>query len=114
MTRIDENQEAIARIRMNIDASDAELRAQAEDIEEDHMKVQQTVQTAATSQGHWKLGAPEKHVTTIQVTTEFEGHPPFQGFHKNLFKFLQKVFPEERIDGSPLKVCNNLMIRSKQ
>jgi len=103
MTCIDENQEAVACIWMNIDASDAELRVQAEDIGEDHRKVQRV-------QGHWQLGAPEKHVTTKQVTNEFESHPHFQGFQKNLFKFLQNVFPEERMDGSPLKVCKKLLI----
>ena len=50
MTCIDENQVAIACIRMNVDAYDAELKAKAdsEDIGEDLGKAQQAVQTTGT------------------------------------------------------------------
>jgi len=42
---------------MNVDAYDAELKAQADsdDIGEDLGKAQQAVQTAATPHAHWKL-----------------------------------------------------------
>jgi len=45
---------------MNVDAYDAELKAQADsdDIGEDLGKAQQAVQTAATPHAHWKLGSP--------------------------------------------------------
>src|SRR5882724_11580880 len=108
MTHIDETQEAIACIRMNVDAYDAELRAQAdsEDIREDLGKTQQGVQTAATQspQEPWKLGCPGKRTTTTGVSLECEDHPHFRGFHKSLVQFLQKKISEERIVGSPLKV----------
>src|SRR5882724_614170 len=108
MTHIDENQEAIACIRMNVDAYDAELGAQAdsEDIREDLGKTQQAVQTAATwsPQAHWKLGSPGKRTTTTGVSLECEDHPHFRRFHKSLVQFLQKNFPRERIVSSPLKV----------
>ena len=104
MTRIDENQEAIACIRMDVDAYDAELKAkvEAEDTE-DSRKTKQ--KTPVLSQAHWRLGAPQKRITTKQVAIDYENNPAFRGFQKNLFTFLQQVFPNERIDGSPLKVC---------
>jgi len=112
MTHIDENQEAIACIRMNVDAYDAELKAQADsdDIGEDLGKAQQAVQTAATPHAHWKLGSPGKRTTTSDVSLECADHPHFRGFHKSLVRFLQKNFPGESIDGSPLKVWNPLVI----
>src|SRR5882724_6579040 len=99
MTYIDENQEAIACIRMNVDAYDAELKVQADsdDIGEDLGKAQQAVQTA-------------KHTTTSDVSLECADHPHFRGFHKSLVQFLQTNFPGESIDGSPLKVWNPLVI----
>ncbi|KAF8582039.1 hypothetical protein K439DRAFT_1647685 [Ramaria rubella] len=83
MTHIDENQEAIACIRMAVDAYDAD---------------------SSEPQGHWKLGAPEKHKTSKEIETDKKGNPTFQNFHKNLVAFLREICPSEKIDGIALKI----------
>jgi hypothetical protein len=91
MVRIDENQEAIACIRMDIDAADAELKSQAIEVD----AVRQDQQTAQVLQGHWKLGSPQKHTTTKHIEAKFENDWAFQGFQKNLFAYLHKNIPGE-------------------
>jgi hypothetical protein len=116
MTKIDENQEAVACIRMAVDASDAKLKAQEEDEDDGReggkgtKKVSRHAQAVPTPQGHWTLGSPQKRTTTTQLATAFEGNPAFHGFQKSLFTFLRHVFPEEQIDGTALKVCKMLVI----
>jgi hypothetical protein len=106
MVRIDENQEAIACIRMDIDAADAELKIQAIEVDATELKeVRRDQQTAQVLQGHWKLGSPQKHTTTKHVEAKFENDRAFRGFQKNLFAYLHKNLPGEKISGIPLKVC---------
>ncbi|KAF8523994.1 hypothetical protein JB92DRAFT_2827152 [Gautieria morchelliformis] len=102
MTRIDENQEAIARIRMAIDAYEKELKDRNAEAEEEK-KAQHNTQ-AAQPQGHWKLGSPEKHTTSMKLEESNKGNMVFQNFHKNLLGFLWHIFPEDNLDSMPMKV----------
>ncbi|KAF8522668.1 hypothetical protein JB92DRAFT_2827536 [Gautieria morchelliformis] len=102
MTRIDENQEAIARIRMAIDAYEKELKDRNAEAEEEK-KAQHNTQ-AAQPQGHWKLGSPEKHTTSMKLEESNKGNMVFQNFHKNLLGFLRHIFPEDNLDSMPTKV----------
>src|SRR5882724_1318937 len=97
MTHIDENQEAIACIRMNVDAYDAELKAQADsdDIGEDLGKAQQAVQTAATPHAHWKFFSPGKCTTPSVFSLKCPDPPHFRASQKSLFCFLKKNSPGE-------------------
>ena len=103
MACIDENQEAIACIRMDVDAADAKLKAKEdqEDIE-DNTRIH--LEKQATPQDHWRFGSPEKKTTTIQVETAFKTIPAFVGFQRKLFTYLQQALGE-KIRGTPLKVC---------
>ena len=103
MAQIDENHEAVACIRMAIDAADAELKVLEET--DNEYKLQKNTKVV-TSQAHWKLGSPEKPSTTKDIETAFQGNPAFQGFQKNLLSFLRSVSPDKSING-PLKVCHN-------
>lgn len=106
MARIDENQEAIASIRLDVDAADEEFKAQLE--EEDPKEEKRAAKEAPTIQVHWQLGSPEKRTTTKRVEEAYASEPAFRGFQKNLFAYLKVAFPDEKIDGTPLKVCKLL------
>ncbi|KAF8527226.1 hypothetical protein JB92DRAFT_3081531 [Gautieria morchelliformis] len=102
MTRIDENQEAIAHIGMAIDAYEKELKDRNAEAEEEK-KAQHNTQ-AAQPQGHWKLGSPEKHTTGTKLKESNKGNMVFQNFHKNLLGFLRHIFPEGNLDSMPMKI----------
>ncbi|KAF8577038.1 hypothetical protein K439DRAFT_1622385 [Ramaria rubella] len=101
MTHIDENQEAIGCIRMAVDAYDAELKEQTGEIE---LQEKRKITSSSEPQGHWKLGAPEKHKTSKEIETDKKGNPTFRNFHKNLVAFLREICPSEKIDGIALKI----------
>ena len=87
---------------MAVDAADKEIKALEEENTEDKLQQKKVL----ISQGHWKLGAPEKSTTTKKIETAFQGTPAYHGFQKNLFNFLRHVFPEEIINRLPLKVLS--------
>ncbi|KAF8516875.1 hypothetical protein JB92DRAFT_3082636 [Gautieria morchelliformis] len=90
MTRIDEDQEAIASICMAVDAYDLELQSQIEE--------------GTESQDSRKLGSQQKGTTTQKLMTTFQDKPAFRNFHKNLIGYLRETFSEDIIDGTPLKI----------
>ncbi|KAF8520305.1 hypothetical protein JB92DRAFT_3285845 [Gautieria morchelliformis] len=102
MTRIDEDQEAIASIYMAVDAYDLELQSQIEEGTEsqDYRKRKKQQQ----SQGHWRLGSQQKGTTTQKLMTTFQDKSAFRNFHKNLIGYLRETFSEDIIDGTPLKI----------
>jgi hypothetical protein len=103
MTRIDENQEAIACIRMDVNAYDAELKKQIEDSEDTEENLRKA--SAPKPQAHWKLGSPAKRTTSQEIQTMYKDDPAFKNFHKHLCSYLKELIPTEKIDGTPLKVC---------
>lgn len=111
MTRIDENQEAIACIRMDVNAHDAELEEllkESEDTEKSRCKA-----SAPTSQAHWKLGSPTKRTTSQEIQTKYKDDRAFRNFHKYLCSYLKELIPTEKFDGSPLRVCGEFGFQEK-
>ncbi|KAF8585351.1 hypothetical protein K439DRAFT_1615996 [Ramaria rubella] len=100
-TRINEYQEAIPCIRMAVDAYDAELKEQTGELES---KEKQKITSPSEQQGHWKLGASEKHKTSKGIEVKNKGSLAFKNFHRNLVAFLRETCPTENIDGTPLKI----------
>jgi hypothetical protein len=104
MVRIDETQEAIARIRMTIDNHDKAIieAAQAgssantgEDEKED--EDESPVDPQATD--HWTFGAPVPgRLINSRAIEDMEGRtPPFKNFDMRLRLFISETWPEEGI-----------------
>ncbi|KAJ7899708.1 hypothetical protein B0H13DRAFT_2234203 [Mycena leptocephala] len=97
MVRIDETQEAIARIRMKIDNYD-KAQCESEEIEESLDETPVDPQDAA----HWAFGAPVPgHLMNSR------GSLPFGNFDFRLRQFISETFPKEYI-----KFEDTIMIRT--
>ncbi len=109
MARIDEKQEAVARIRMAIDgdvAARAKIKAEAdEDFEESALKPDLSVSSWAPPDGinghsaHWMFGSPEKPINTRAIgpgMSDLE-NPSFKDFDERLRDFLSVCLPDEAI-----------------
>ncbi len=110
MARIDEKQEAIAKIRMAIDnnvaAHAAEAEISNEDFEEDSEAVPKLAQSVwAPPNGvdghspHWIFGSPEKPINTRAVEPEMSNlnDLSFKDFDERLRDFLSICLPDEAI-----------------
>ncbi|KAF7347043.1 hypothetical protein MVEN_01458100 [Mycena venus] len=102
MARIDEVQEAIARIRMTIDNYDESQRESEENEELDESPVD--VQDSA----HWAFGAPVsgRLVNSRALEELNDSSPAFGNFDFRLREFVSETFPEEHI-----KYEDTIMIR---
>lgn len=94
MARIDEIQEAIARIRMYTDNYDA-VQREPEDNEED---LDETPVDPLDS-AHWAFGAPVPgRLVNSRALEEANSHSPaFANFDFRLREFISQTFPEEYI-----------------
>lgn len=112
MARIDENQEAIARIRMAIDNYDRARRHL--DAEEDEIPDDEELHKSVMDERHWSLGAPEKK--TIAKNLEQGFRQPsrfFRHFDRNLRSFLQKHITADCVGkDEPIKVCSDRLYHS--
>jgi hypothetical protein len=112
MARIDEKQEAIARIRMAIDgdvAARAKIKAEAdEDFEEDSesaLKPAPSVSSWAPPDGidghspHWIFGSPGNPINTRAIGPGMSDldNPSFKDFDNRLRDFLSVCLPDEAI-----------------
>jgi len=85
MVRIDENQEAIARIRMSVDIFDS---ARAAEISQQNDNDGEAPPDTIVEGSHWKLGA------RLRLTTEIS-NLAFRHFEKNFLAFLKEHIPGE-------------------
>lgn len=111
MARIDEKQEAIARIRMAIDndiAARAKIKAEAETNNDDFKadsqpNLVQSVWAAPENidgqSPHWKFGSPEKPINSRALETEMPTlcNLSFKEFDDRLRDFLSLCLPTEVI-----------------
>ncbi|KAF8587172.1 hypothetical protein K439DRAFT_1645943 [Ramaria rubella] len=100
MVTIDENQEAVACIRMAVDAYDMAAKEEAAEIGRD----EKPKDTPSAPVGHWKLGSPDKHTTVKQIEDNNKGNVVFRGFSRNLMVFLHESFPNEQLTEAPVKI----------
>ncbi|KAK6984567.1 hypothetical protein R3P38DRAFT_2575663, partial [Favolaschia claudopus] len=94
MTRIDENQESIARIRMAID--EYEKQRTLDEKEEDN--IEESSNHSAITPASWRFGAPER-ITNSRAFTDILkalGHS-IGDFDTMLRDFIAETFPGERI-----------------
>ncbi|KAJ7119998.1 hypothetical protein C8R46DRAFT_1149767 [Mycena filopes] len=104
MVRVDETQEAIARIRMHLNNYDRAQR-KSQDLDEDVDETPVDTHDGA----HWAFGAPVPGRLLNSRALE-ENHPhsaAFQNFDFRLRLFIAETFPEEHI-----KLEDTIMIRS--
>ncbi|KDR73369.1 hypothetical protein GALMADRAFT_72471, partial [Galerina marginata CBS 339.88] len=111
MAKIDEKQEAIAKIRMAIDndvAARAKIAAEAGissgDFEEDSLPILAQSAWAAPNNvdgqsPHWKFGSPEKPINSRALDTEISGlgDSTIKDFDERLRDFLSSCLPDEAI-----------------
>ncbi|KDR80463.1 hypothetical protein GALMADRAFT_92870 [Galerina marginata CBS 339.88] len=111
MAKIDEKQEAIAKIRMAIDndiAARAKIAAEAGissgDFEEDSLPILARSAWAAPNNvdgqsPHWKFGSPEKPINSRALDTETSGldDSSIKDFDERLRDFLSSCLPDEAI-----------------
>ncbi|KAF8577619.1 hypothetical protein K439DRAFT_1664150 [Ramaria rubella] len=101
MVRIDENQEAMAHIRMAIDMQDKRHQEAfaVENATDDGEPPPEPVQ----SEHHWALGARQKKIYARQVE-EQNGDAAFRHFDSRLQTFLAETLPEESRPSEHLKI----------
>jgi hypothetical protein len=106
MTRIDENQEVIALIRMTIDASKPIPSTSNQEVE--HLDPDAIAIDAdnPTSDPHWKLGSSMGVTSSKALENEMKGiNPIYDNFHFHLTSFLEQHLPDEIIpEGFSIKV----------
>ncbi|KAF8214604.1 hypothetical protein K438DRAFT_1562992 [Mycena galopus ATCC 62051] len=115
MDRIDETQEAIARIRMAIEKYDEQRE---EDEQEEETELDDTPKLSQVNSASWRFGAPGRlfNSGTLEEYLDSVGHP-VHGFDLLLRDFITEQFPddrvsyEQRIQIRPFK-CVHLMYQS--
>lgn len=99
MVRIDETQEAIARIRMAIDDSN-KARVVDPDDDQDTEDDNTAPSSSPCDDSHWRLGAPSKLLDPHQLEecmiAEGRGRE-FQSFNSRLRAFLTHTFPQDAV-----------------
>lgn len=102
MTRIDENQEVIARITLAVHEYDrAEQMAAEEQADNDGDKPPLPVLASS----HWKLGSPKPTVSAEQWELDAIGRHPFNHFESRLRAFLTEFLPDNERPSDSIKVC---------
>ncbi|KAJ7262011.1 hypothetical protein C8J57DRAFT_1719599 [Mycena rebaudengoi] len=102
MDRIDETQEAIARIRMAIDRYDKQC---VEDEREEEEEMDETPNVSKTTSASWRLGAPD-HITNSRAfedSLKLAGHS-IRDFDSFLRDFIAENFPNERISYEQIQI----------
>ncbi|KAJ7076603.1 hypothetical protein C8R43DRAFT_1179843 [Mycena crocata] len=115
MNRIDETQEAIARIRMAIDKFDKQCE---EDEREDEPDLEESSNTSALTSASWRFGAPDR-LTNSRAFGDLlnSAGNPVKDFDSMLRDFISEHFPgeqvtfEQRIKIQPFK-CAHLTYQS--
>ncbi|KIJ49008.1 hypothetical protein M422DRAFT_246784, partial [Sphaerobolus stellatus SS14] len=113
MTRIDENQEAIARIRTAVDIHDKlmDIALQEENITDGDECPEPII-----SQNHWSLGSPLRTISAKQFELRQVGRPGFGHFEKKLRSFLSDNIDAQEKPLEPLEItayqCLYLRYRS--
>ena len=95
MTRIDENKEAVAQIRMAIDRDKEARRKAAEEEDKDTTNIPIT-QPQPDASLAWSFGSPSSGlVTSREIERNRKGDPAFRDFDMRLRLFLLRAFPDE-------------------
>lgn len=92
MITIDENQEAVAQIRMFTNQFD-EDHTQSEDIDDDD--VNSDDEGPENSGDHYSLGSRSKALALSEVAKNNSTDPKFAHFASNLLEFLAENIPDE-------------------
>ncbi|KIJ54948.1 hypothetical protein M422DRAFT_153273 [Sphaerobolus stellatus SS14] len=113
MTQIDENQEAIARIRTSVDIYDKFMN---DTLQEQNITDGDECPTLIDSSGHWSLGSPLPLMSVRRYALQHVGTPGFRHFERKLLSFLSahvdaQVKPLEPLQITPYQ-CLYLSYRS--
>ncbi|KIJ31220.1 hypothetical protein M422DRAFT_267173 [Sphaerobolus stellatus SS14] len=99
MVRIDETQEAIARITMAVDQYDSSrYTMMQEEIENDG----EEAPTPLIEGDHWKLGSPLQRISAQEWEPSQTGHSAFRRFESRLTAFLNEVLPADDRPQQPI------------
>jgi hypothetical protein len=96
MTRIDENQEVIAQIRMEVDKYDQMRHPTVQDGDNTDTLEAEAVEMPDTYH-HWSLGSPQKLTTSAALEEIRRSDPLYSQFDRKLRAFLKKYIPDELI-----------------
>ncbi|KAJ7079129.1 hypothetical protein B0H15DRAFT_859196 [Mycena belliarum] len=91
----DENEEAMARIKMAVD--EWRQRQEDPDIEEDEHTLISAANDSEAVSGNWTLGSPEKRVSTHQLEAARRSDPAFRNFNLRLREYLACHHPSEQV-----------------
>ncbi|KAI4294699.1 hypothetical protein K525DRAFT_290407 [Schizophyllum commune Loenen D] len=97
MTRIDENKEAVAQIRMCIERE--KLARRREDEEREEPAHSDASKKSKSPVQPWALGSPSSTIVpSHQVEADNKGNPAFRDFDMRLRLFLLQAFPGEHLE----------------
>jgi hypothetical protein len=96
----DENEEAMARIKMAID----EWQKTQEDSEIDDSECELITKSVSTA--HWTLGSPDRRVSIHRIEAEKPGDRSFRNFNVRLREYVARHHPTESVRfEQEIKVC---------
>ncbi|KIJ30269.1 hypothetical protein M422DRAFT_268237 [Sphaerobolus stellatus SS14] len=102
MTQIDENQEAIARIRAAVDIHD---KLMEEPVQEQNITDGDECPTPITSKDHWSLGSPLSSILANKYLLEHAERKGFRGFGRKLLFFLSEHINADERPSVPLEIA---------
>ncbi|KIJ35457.1 hypothetical protein M422DRAFT_180706 [Sphaerobolus stellatus SS14] len=99
MIKIDENQEAIARITMAVEHYDASKYVQSQEEDENDGE---EAPPPVIEEAHWKLGSPLRRISARDWEISEAGNPAFRRFESKLTNFLTEILVEDDRPSQPL------------
>ncbi|KIJ28044.1 hypothetical protein M422DRAFT_270733 [Sphaerobolus stellatus SS14] len=105
MTRIDENQEAIAKIRTAVDIHD---KLMEESVQEQNITDGDECPTPITSKDHWSLGSHLNSILAKKYELEHAERKGFRGFGRKLPFFLSEYINADERPSESLEIHINV------
>jgi hypothetical protein len=106
ITTIDANKEALAYIAMDVETYDNKLKV-LKALHDDRMDEDDTNRelTAPADNNHWKLGAPQHHIMTSKLSTEFPNNPILHTLTADISYVVGQYLAANEIISTGYKVC---------
>lgn len=105
MTRIDETQEALARIRMTVDLHNAALLKANQELDSTAEEP-----TMNASERHWSLGSQLNKICASEYELNKRDEPGFRHFERRLRNFIADYIDADECPAEPLEVTANFIV----
>jgi len=109
MVRIDENQEAIARIRMAVNSHDKEVQRMNDELDKSDGE---QLPPPTRTQAHWAVGSRQRKIELGLYEEQNSDNPAFRRFGSRLLSFFQETLNSDTQLRPPFHVSNSDLLLS--